>query len=169
MAQRGSTALDLALANRKEEAAAVLRVHGAQVSLFFATEKGMTDEVAARALKSQNIVGTTPAASWQGWQPADDTLLSTLTFAILDTETTGLSKKDLIAEIAIKKVRGDGTTLGATWSSLVNPAPRCMGQKAAEITGLSDAILREPSVPKFATIHSRVCQEVGEGCVVVGK
>ena len=71
------------------------------------------------AWRSQNIVGTTPAASWQGWQPADDTLLSTLTFAILDTETTGLSKKDLIAEIAIKKVRGDGTTLGATWSSLV--------------------------------------------------
>jgi len=122
-----------------------------------------------------NIVGTTPAASWQGWQPADDTLLSTITFAILDTETTGLSKKDLIAEIAIKKVRGDGTTLGATWSSLVNPAPRSMEHKPAphvksafEITGLSDAMLREPSVPKFATIHSRVCQEVGEGCVVVG-
>jgi hypothetical protein len=74
---------------------------------------------ALTAWKSQNIIGTTPAASWQGWQPADDTLLSTLTFAILDTETTGLSKKDLIAEIAIKKVRGDGTTLGATWSSLV--------------------------------------------------
>jgi hypothetical protein len=110
-----------------------------------------------------------PAASPQGWKPADETLLSTITFSILDTETTGLSNKDCIAEIAIKKVRGDGTTLGATWSSLVNPAPRCMGQKAAEITGLSDAILREPSVPKFATIHSRVCQEVGEGCVVVGK
>jgi hypothetical protein len=78
-----------------------------------------TEEPSLPAWKSQNIVGTTPAASWQGWQPADDTLLSTLTFAILDTETTGLSKKDLIAEIAIKKVRGDGTTLGATWSSLV--------------------------------------------------
>ena len=110
-----------------------------------------------------------PAASPQGWKPADETLLSTITFSILDTETTGLSNEDRIAQIAIKKVRGDGTTLGATWSSLVNPAPRCMGQKAAEITGLSDAILREPSVPKFATIHSRVCQEVGEGCVVVGK
>ena len=110
-----------------------------------------------------------PAASPQGWKPADETLLSTITFSILDTETTGASNEDRIAEIAIKKVRGDGTTLGATWSSLVNPAPRCMGQKAAEITGLSDAILREPSVPKFATIHSRVCQEVGEGCVVVGK
>ena len=71
------------------------------------------------AWTSQNIVGTTPVASWQGWQPADDTLLSTITFAILDTETTGLSKKELIAEIAIKKVRGDGTTLGATWSTLV--------------------------------------------------
>jgi hypothetical protein len=55
MAQRGSTALQLALANDKEEAAAVLRAHGAQVSLFFAAEKGMTDEVVARIAAGQDV------------------------------------------------------------------------------------------------------------------
>ncbi len=55
MAQRGRTALDLVLANDKEEAAAVLRAHGAQVSLFFAAEKGMTDEVAARIAAGQDV------------------------------------------------------------------------------------------------------------------
>jgi hypothetical protein len=55
MAQRGRTALDLALANDKEEAAAVLRAHGAQVSLLFAAEKGMTDEIAARIAAGQDV------------------------------------------------------------------------------------------------------------------
>jgi hypothetical protein len=39
--------LDLAVENKKEEAAAVLRAHGALHSLLFAVDKGMTDEVAA--------------------------------------------------------------------------------------------------------------------------
>jgi hypothetical protein len=55
MPQRGSTALDLALANGQEEAAAVLRTHGAQVSLFFAAEKGMADEIAARIAAGQDV------------------------------------------------------------------------------------------------------------------
>ncbi len=55
MAQWGRTALELALANDKEEAAAVLRAHGAQVSLFFAAEKGMTDVVAARIAAGQDV------------------------------------------------------------------------------------------------------------------
>jgi hypothetical protein len=55
MAQRGSTALDLALANDKEEVAAVLRAHGVHVSLFFAAEKGMTDEIAARIAAGQDV------------------------------------------------------------------------------------------------------------------
>ena len=62
MAQRGSTALDLALEYDKEEdecykkeAAAVLRAHGSQVSLFFAAEKGMTDEIAACIAAGQDV------------------------------------------------------------------------------------------------------------------
>jgi hypothetical protein len=47
--------LDLALANGQEEAAAVLRTHGAQVSLFFAAEKGMADEIAARIAAGQDV------------------------------------------------------------------------------------------------------------------
>ncbi len=45
--QRKHTPLDLAVETKKEEAAAVLRAHGALHSLHFAAEKGLTDEVAA--------------------------------------------------------------------------------------------------------------------------
>jgi hypothetical protein len=55
MPQEGRTALELALENDQEEAAAVLREHGAQVSLFFAAEKGMTDEIAARIAAGQDV------------------------------------------------------------------------------------------------------------------
>ncbi len=47
--------MELALENDQEEAAAVLREHGAQVFLFFAAEKGMTDEVAARIAAGQDM------------------------------------------------------------------------------------------------------------------
>ncbi len=47
--------MELALANDKEQAAAVLRAHGAQVSLFFAAEKGMTDEIAACIAAGQDV------------------------------------------------------------------------------------------------------------------
>ncbi len=55
MAKEARTALDLALENDHEEAAAVLRAHGAQVSLFFAAEKGMTDEIAACIAAGQDV------------------------------------------------------------------------------------------------------------------
>ncbi len=55
MAQRGRTALDFALEYDREEAAAVLREHGAQVSFFFAAEMGMTDEIAARVAAGQDV------------------------------------------------------------------------------------------------------------------
>jgi hypothetical protein len=41
--------------NDHEEAATVLRAHGAQVSLFFAAEKGMTDEIAACIAAGQDV------------------------------------------------------------------------------------------------------------------
>ncbi len=47
--------MDLALENDQEEAAAVLREHGAQVSFFFAAEKGMTDEIAAHIAAGQDV------------------------------------------------------------------------------------------------------------------
>jgi hypothetical protein len=55
MPQRGHTALDLTLANDREEAEEVLRAHDTQVSLFFAAEKGMTDEIAARIAVGQDV------------------------------------------------------------------------------------------------------------------
>ncbi len=49
------TPLDLAVNNKKEEAAAVLRAHGALHSLHFAAQKGMTDEVAAGIAAGQDV------------------------------------------------------------------------------------------------------------------
>ncbi len=49
------TPLDLAVKEKKEKAAAVLRAHGALHSLHFAAEKGMTDEVAARIAAGQDV------------------------------------------------------------------------------------------------------------------
>ena len=49
------TPLDLAVENKKEEAAAVLRAHGALHSLHFAAEKGMPDEVAAGIAAGQDV------------------------------------------------------------------------------------------------------------------
>jgi hypothetical protein len=47
--------LDLAVGNKKQEAAAVLRAHGARHSLHFVAREGMTDEVAARIAAGQDV------------------------------------------------------------------------------------------------------------------
>jgi ankyrin repeat protein len=52
---RGRTPLESAVDNDQEEAAAVLRAHGAELSLFFAAEKGMTDEIAAHIAAGQDV------------------------------------------------------------------------------------------------------------------
>ena len=52
--------MDLAVANKKEEAAAVLRAHGARHSLHFAAQEGMTDEVAAGIAAGQDVNARDP-------------------------------------------------------------------------------------------------------------
>ncbi len=47
--------MDLAVDYEKEEAAAVLRAHGALHSLHFAAKEGMTDEVAAGIAAGQDV------------------------------------------------------------------------------------------------------------------
>jgi hypothetical protein len=53
--QRKRTPLDRAVEEKKEEAAAVLRAHGALHSLHFAATMGMTDEVAAGIAAGQDL------------------------------------------------------------------------------------------------------------------
>ncbi len=53
--QRRHTPLDYAVEKEKEEAAAVLRAHGALHSLLFAARVGMMDEVAARIAAGQDV------------------------------------------------------------------------------------------------------------------
>ncbi len=47
--------MDLAVGKKKEEAAAVLRAHGARHSLHFAANEGMPDEVAAGIAAGQDV------------------------------------------------------------------------------------------------------------------
>ena len=47
--------MDVAVGKKEEEAAAVLRAHGALHSLHFAAEEGMTDEVAAGIAAGQDV------------------------------------------------------------------------------------------------------------------
>ncbi len=49
------TPLDLAVVNKKREAAEVLQAHGALHSLHFAAQEGMTDEVAAGIAAGQDV------------------------------------------------------------------------------------------------------------------
>jgi hypothetical protein len=49
------TPLDIAVGNKKEEAAAVLRAHGALHSLLFAAQEGMSNEVAAGIAAGQDV------------------------------------------------------------------------------------------------------------------
>ena len=53
--QTKHTPLDVAVENEKEEAAEVLRAHGALHSLHFAAQKGMTDKVAACIAAGQDV------------------------------------------------------------------------------------------------------------------
>ena len=61
------TPLDLAVGNKKEEAAAVLRAHGALHSLHFAAKKGMTDEVAAGIAAGQDVNAEDKVICLGGW------------------------------------------------------------------------------------------------------
>jgi hypothetical protein len=54
------TPLDLAVEYKKEEAAALLRGHGALHSLHFAAQTGMTDEIAARIAAGQDVNARDP-------------------------------------------------------------------------------------------------------------
>ena len=53
--QWGRTPLDRAVDNDHEEAAAVLRTHGAHLSLLIAAKKGMMDEVATGIAAGQDV------------------------------------------------------------------------------------------------------------------
>ncbi len=62
--------MDLAVKYEKEEAAAVLRAHGALHSLHFAAQGGMTDEVAARIAAGQDVNARDLViflCVWVGW------------------------------------------------------------------------------------------------------
>jgi DNA polymerase-3 subunit epsilon len=101
------------------------------------------------------------------WQPALDTLLSSIIYAVLDTETTGVSKRDRVVEVAVQRIASDGRPLLPMFSSLINPGSAIsMSPKATEVTGITDAMIRAADVPTFANIYPVLKQQL-EGCVIV--
>ena len=75
--------MDLAVGNKKEEAAAVLRAHGALHSFHGAAKEGMTDEVAARIAAGQDVNALNKSrmtalhcAAWNGHVGVAEALLN---------------------------------------------------------------------------------------------
>ncbi|MET7373440.1 3'-5' exonuclease [Micromonospora arida] len=87
----------------------------------------------------------------------------TLTFAVLDLETTGLypNKGSRVCEVAIVRMRGDGVVLDE-YSTLVNPGLRIAND---EIHGITNADVAH--APTFQEIAGDVLAHLG-GAIVVG-
>ena len=100
-------------------------------------------------------------------QPAPDAPLSSMTFAVLDTETTGLSRSDRVVELAVQRIDGNGHPLHQRFDSLINPGPEVnMKPKATQINGITDAMIHAADVPFFNTVHQKLTQLL-EGSVIV--
>jgi len=84
-----------------------------------------------------------------------------LEFAVLDTETTGLDPQaDRICEIALVRMRGDGTVLD-TYDTLVDPARPI---RNTEFHGIVDADVRD--APEFALIAAELLDRMS-GAILV--
>ena len=108
-----------------------------------------------------------PHAAISSHQPAPDLLLSSINFAILDTETTGLSKRDRVVEVAVQRISSDGRQLAQIFSSMVNPGPAVnMHSAAAKVTGISNDMIHADGVPSFSRVYPMLMEQL-EGCVIV--
>lgn len=83
---------------------------------------------------------------------------------VFDVETTGLDPRtgDRVTELGCVEVV-DFLPTGRTFQSYINPQ-RAQDAKAAEITGLTDAFLRQQ--PVFADVVSALVEFIGDGRMV---
>lgn len=83
-----------------------------------------------------------------------NTPLRGLEYAVVDVETTGGSavRGDRITEIAVVRVRGDGSVL-ESFSTLVNPG-RSIPPFVSSLTGITNAMVR--GAPPFAEVAEEV-------------
>jgi DNA polymerase III alpha subunit (gram-positive type) len=103
----------------------------------------------------------------RAFEPALDTPLSCITYAVLDTETTGVTNRDRVVEIAVQRVTMDARPLAPIFSSLVNPGPAVtMSPIATEVTGITNAMIHAAGVPSFSSIYPELMQQL-QGCVIV--
>jgi DNA polymerase-3 subunit epsilon len=78
-----------------------------------------------------------------------ETPLDAVTFAVVDVETTGLdaARGHRVCEVAV--LRGQGTTVLDTWSTLVHPG-RLIPSDAQQVNHISNVMVRD--APPFAVI-----------------
>ena len=85
------------------------------------------------------------------------------TLVSLDIETTGVDpERDRILEIGIVRFRGE--TVLEEWSSLVDPQMP-IPQRITELTGITDAMVREEGVPLWRAL-SKAQQVIGNAPIV---
>ncbi len=92
-----------------------------------------------------------------------DTPLDGVTFAVVDVETTGLAaaRGDRICELAV--VRGQGTAVLGTWSTLVHPG-RLIPGDAQQVNHISNAMVRD--APPFAAAAPAFLDQVRDTVLV---
>ena len=108
-----------------------------------------------------------PQAAAAPLQPAADTPLSCITYAVLDTETTGFLTKDRVVEVSVQRVAMDGRPPEPIFSSMVNPGQGVnMSSEAATLTGITNDMIHAAGVPSFSDVHPVLMKQL-EGCVIV--
>lgn len=99
--------------------------------------------------------------AYQGWElaeaPPPDAPLRTLTFTVVDTETTGSAPPCRVTELGAVRVRG--RRLGQEFQSLLNPGV-ALPSLISQVTGITQAMLaRAPSpdvvIPQFRRFLGR--------------
>lgn len=92
-------------------------------------------------------------------QRIGDAKLRDVEFAVIDVETTGLTNRDRIVEVAVSRIDLNGTILGE-FESLVNPGRT--GATTLDIHGITDRELRD--APSFDEVSGDLA-EILKGAV----
>jgi DNA polymerase III subunit epsilon len=148
------------------------RADGSQLDLWSLLPQALVVDASDRARSGIRIALREPAAAYRAAPPsvdclcglADDALIRTLQYAVVDVETTGgaWSRGHRVTEIAAVRVGGDGRVIDE-FRSLVNPE-RPIPPFISALTNITWDMVAD--APKFAEVADRVA-DVLRGAVFV--